>query len=58
MILDASIIVSSFVPKGTPSYVVEDRKERVKTNQSKKKKSKKRYSTRSRHSRKMSQEIR
>ncbi|XOD67399.1 MAG: hypothetical protein ACMUEL_05435 [Flavobacteriales bacterium Tduv] len=31
MIVDASITVSNFPQKGTPTYVVEDRKKRVKS---------------------------
>ncbi|XOD67433.1 MAG: hypothetical protein ACMUEL_05645 [Flavobacteriales bacterium Tduv] len=58
MIVDASITVMPFAPKGASTYVVVESEGRGEKNQSKKSKSKKRDSIRSRHSRKMAQEIR
>ncbi|XOD67526.1 MAG: hypothetical protein ACMUEL_06190 [Flavobacteriales bacterium Tduv] len=53
MIVDTSITVRPFAPKGDPIYVVEDRKEEGKVNQSKKRKDKKRDSIRIINLRKM-----
>ncbi|XOD67003.1 MAG: hypothetical protein ACMUEL_03045 [Flavobacteriales bacterium Tduv] len=58
VIVDSSITVTPFFPKETPPYVVGDRKEEAKANQSKKSNGKKRDSIRSKHSRKMPHETR
>ncbi|XOD66893.1 MAG: hypothetical protein ACMUEL_02360 [Flavobacteriales bacterium Tduv] len=59
MIVDASIAVNPFAPKGkAPTYVVEDRKKEGQKQISQRKESVKRDLIRSRDSRKMAQEIR
>ncbi|XOD67024.1 MAG: transposase [Flavobacteriales bacterium Tduv] len=59
VIVDASITMSLFAPNWAPTYVVEDRKKEEKKQISQRKERvKKRDSIRSRHLRKMTQEIR